>query len=296
MDIRKITTVNNLLQQAEKIPPLPAVAKKALRLMNNPDYSMKQLGNTLATDQAIASTLLRWANSSYYGLASKISTVHQAVAYLGENMVRSLVLTAALATYMDRPLPGYYLDKGELWKHSIGVAVTARYITKKYGQDTAEEAYTAGLLCDIGKLAFETALRDARIEDTEWVNRSFLELENDYFGINHAELGAMMAQRWGFPDSLKDAIAFHHKPSDGGDKSVLPSAVHIADILVTSLGIGIGRDGLKYPLDPFALQKLGLDEPAYERIIEHIVIELKNCEESNWFLAAPAPSAPTSRF
>ncbi len=273
MDFNKSAALDQVLKKVERIPPLPAVAMKSLRLMNNPNFNMKELAEILATDQAIASTLLRWANSAYYGLKYPITTIHQAITYLGENTVRSLVLTASLNTYMNRPLPGYYLDRGELWKHSVGVAMVSRLIMKKHGEVNLviEEAYTAGLLADIGKMAFEIVLRDVVLNDEALQQMPFHKLESNYFGVNHAELGAEMARRWEFPEGLQLAITYHHAPSECKVNSLLPSTVHLADALVTMLGIGIGRDGLQYSIDPFVFPKLGIPEDKLDSLLEEVL-------------------------
>ena len=278
MDANYHKSIEELIKRAEELPPLPKVAYRALRLLNKPDFSMKELADILSIDQALTSTLLHWANSSYYGLKYPVSTVHQAVTYLGEVTVRSLVLTASLANYLDRPIPGYFLDRGELWKHSVGIAVGAKLISKKLGKWASEEAYTAGLLCDIGKLAFDTTLRKLDKINPEWLKYPFNELEAKIFGIDHAELGAAIAKKWGFPDTLQEAIAYHHNPSKSKKDSLLPSAIHISDILVSMLGIGIGRDGLQYTLDSAALKLLNLKEADLENLLEQVSVLVKEAE------------------
>jgi HD-like signal output (HDOD) protein len=221
---------------------------------------MVDISNALVVDQVMTSLVLRWANSAYYGLRNPVSTVQQAVTYLGQNTIQSLVLAASVASFLDRPVPGYALDRGDLWKHAIGVAAGARIVASRKGQKIAEEAYHAGLLCDIGKLAFEVLLRNAQIATNEWQGRPFNDLETYYFGVDHASLGAEMARRWNLPASLQQTIAFHHHPSDAGENAPLAAAVHIADAAVMTLGIGIGRDGLQYNFDPAALEMWGWTE------------------------------------
>jgi putative nucleotidyltransferase with HDIG domain len=278
MDINKQKTIDELIKRADDLPPLPKVAYRALRLLSKPEFNMKELGEILSVDQALTSTLLHWANSSYYGLRYPVSTVHQAVTYLGEVTVRSLVLTASLANYMDRPIPGYFLDRGELWKHSIGIAVAAKLLTKKINKTLGEEAYTAGLLCDIGKLAFDVSLRKLTIMP-EWASRPFPELEADFLGIDHAQLGAEIARKWGFPEALQEAIAYHHNPIKANPHSILPSAVHVGDILVSMLGIGIGRDGLQYTLEPNALTQLKINETDFENLLGQVSTLIKGTED-----------------
>jgi putative nucleotidyltransferase with HDIG domain len=275
----KTKTLSELLHKADELPPLPIVAQKALRLLSNPEFNMAQLSDLLATDEAMTSLVLRWANSSYYGLVYPVSTVHQAVTYLGEITIRSLVLTISLASYMNRPLPGYGLDRGDLWKHSVGVAVATRLVASKFGRKQAEEAYTAGLLCDIGKLVFESILRDINTNTEEWSGSSFNDLETNFFGINHAELGAELARHWGFPVMLQGAIAYHHNPSESTMDPFLPSAVHIGDALVSMLGIGVGKDGLQYVVDPQALNILKLQNTNLDTLLSQIVVLVKDAEK-----------------
>ncbi len=261
--------LDELLRRVGNLPPLPAVAQKALALIRDPDSNMADIANVLSLDQAMTSLVLRWANSAYYGLSFPVSTVQQAVTYLGQNTVQSLILTVSVATFLDRPVPGYGLERGDLWKHAVGVAGGARLVAMKFGRQTAEEAYHAGLLCDIGKLAFEVLLRNVDLADPAMQEYSFADFETSYFGVDHAVLGAEMARRWKLPDNLQEAIAYHHTPSQAKDP-VLPCAVHLADAAVMMLGIGIGKDGLQYTLDPAALEQMGWSEARFNDLIERV--------------------------
>ena len=272
-------SIDELIQRVGQLPPLPQAAQKALKLIQNPDTNMVDIGNVIAMDQVMASLVLRWANSAYYGLTNRVSTVQQAVVYLGQNTVQSLLLTASVMTYLDRPVPGYGLERGELWKHSVGVAGGARLVAAKFGRKVAEEAYHAGLLCDIGKLAFEVLLRTMDSNDPNWQGKSFSELEQTYFGIDHAVLGGEMARRWKLPESLVSAIIYHHRPSLAGENAVIASAVHIADSAMMMLGIGIGKDGLQYDLDPEAISILGWNENNLEDLFDRVSALVKEAEQ-----------------
>ncbi len=155
---------------------MPQVAQRALGLIRNPKSNMTDLAGVLAMDQAMTSLVLRWANSAYYGLKYPVSTVQQAVTYLGQRNLHSLILAASVAALLDRPAPGYGLDRGELWKHSLGIACGARLIAAKFGNQVAEAAYHAGLLCDIGKLAFEILLRDVDTSAPDWQPSNWITL------------------------------------------------------------------------------------------------------------------------
>jgi putative nucleotidyltransferase with HDIG domain len=265
------TPLDTLIARIGELPPIPMVTQKALDVMRDPESSMGELANILSMDEAMTSLVLRWVNSAYYGLKYPVSTVHQAVTFLGQRTLHSLILAASVASLLDRAAPGYALERGELWRHSIGVAAGARLIAAKFGQRTAEEAYHAGLLCDIGKLAFEVLLRNIDTSAEEWQQGDFLDMETAHFGIDHATLGAEIARRWRLPNILVDAIAHHHDPSEAGEGALLASAVHVADAAVMSLGIGIGKDGLQYVVDEIACKKVGWDESMFSDLSARIV-------------------------
>ncbi len=251
--------IEEVIKRIDQIPPLSQVVQRALSLIRDPKSNMGDIGSVLSMDPVMASKVLRLANSAYYALPFPIPTVQQAVVYLGQSTILSLIMTASVATYLYRPLPGYGLDKGELWKHSIGVAAGARLVAEPFGKEFAEEAYNAGLLCDIGKLVIEGLLRDMDLSDERLTNLSFAEIEETVIGCDHATLGGEIAKRWRLPPSFIAAITYHHKPSQAKQHTMLASAIHIADAAMMMMGIGIGRDGLNYELDTQAFEQMGWD-------------------------------------
>ncbi len=273
--------LNQLIARLGELPPMPQVAQKALELIRDPRSNMADLARVLAIDEAMASLVLRWANSAYYGLKYPVATVQQAVTFLGQRTLHSLILAASVASLLERPAPGYALERGELWRHSLGVAAGARLLAARFGSHLAEEAYHAGLLCDIGKLALESLLRTVNLEAESLKNRPFSDLERDLFGVDHAALGAEMARRWNLPIALVDAIAHHHAPSQAEEGAILAAAVHLADAAVMMMGIGIGRDGLQYTLDPLACERLDWNEARFGELAEKI---LPFIEEADKFI------------
>jgi HD-like signal output (HDOD) protein len=272
-------TVDELIRRVGELPPMPQVAQRALALIRNPRSKMSDLADVLAMDQAMAGLVLRLANSAYYSLRSPVATVRQAVVYLGQNAIQSLVLAASIAAYIDRPAPGYGLERGDLWKRSVGMAAAARLAVGRFGTHTAEEAYHAGLLADIGKLAFEVLLRNVDTSGPEWQGRPFADLEAQHFGIDHASLGAEMARRWHLPRPLIEAIAYHHRPAQAGEGALLAAAVHIADATLTELGIGAGRAEEPYLPDPIAVQRLSWNEERRAELHARIIPVIAEAEQ-----------------
>lgn len=271
-------TIDQLISDVGDLPPFPQAAQKALRLIRNPDASIKELAKVISMDQTLSGLLLRWANSAWFSLQSRITTVNRAVAVVGLKSVRELILSSATAAYLNRPLPGYELRRGDLWKRSLGVAIGAQYIARNKPEDIQEDAYFAGLLCDIGKLAYEKLLRDVDAITPEQASQPFLEIERALFGFDHAQLGAAMAQRWNLPDVLVTVIANHHTPTLAGKHHYLASLVHVSDAAMTMLGIGTGKDGLRYDLNPEAVQIIGFKEEDLYLVCEQIMAQIRFAE------------------
>mgnify|MGYP000891223352 CR=1 FL=1 len=278
-------SIEELVNKVGNLPPLPQAAQKALTLIRDPKSNMASISEVLEKDQILTSLILRMANSVYYGLTYKVSTVQQATVVLGQSTIQSIILAASVAPYLERPIPGYGLDRGELWRHSIGIAAGARVVAEPFGREIAEEAYHAGLLCDIGKLAFEFMLRNEKSNISKWKTMSFEDLEKKYFGVNHAELGAEIARRWRLADPIIAAINFHHDPKLAKEHSHIASAVHIADAAMMMMGIGVGIDGLQYELDEYAvnLMKFNMDK------MDHLITRISDfINEAEMFIGLKA--------
>jgi len=277
-------SIDQLIQEAAKLPPIPQAAQKALAFIRDPESNAADLASVLGKDQVLAAHVLRWANSALYGMENRIATIQQAIVVLGINAIQELILAHSMADRLSRPMPGYELNRGDLWHHAVGTAIGAKLISKERGLKIDEEAYFAGLLCDMGKQVFEKLLRDTDMSQPEWGNLPFQEMEYTTFGIDHALLGAEMARRWQLPDNLVNAIAHHHNPETAAPSHrILVSTVHIADAAMMMLGVGIGIDGLQYTLDTEALKRLQMNEQDLILLVEQISDQLAHAKELIYF-------------
>lgn len=267
--MKKITP-QELARKVEELPALPAVACKVMELVEDPRTSAQDVEAVLKKDQSLTAQVLRLANSAFYGIPRRITTVAEATVFLGFKTLKSAVLTASLSGMLQRKLSGYVLERGELWKHSLSVAFSAQTLAKKTRFPRPEVAYTAGLLHDIGKLILDTYLKASYREVLERVDRTgstFLEAEEEILGFNHAAVGAQLTEHWGFPSSLVETIGFHHQPDLATKDPSLCAIVHLADWLSVTLGIGMGVDGFLYRVSPEALAVLSLEKGSLEELI-----------------------------
>lgn len=244
------------LQEASGLTPISQTATKALELLRDPNTNATDLAKILSTDQVLSAQVLRWSNAAYYGMKKQIVTVQQAIVVLGMDVIRQTIMVSSVSDHLNQSLPGYGLQRGELWHHALGTAIGAQLISKQHHLQLDDEAYFGGLLCDHGKLIFEKHLREIPLNVPDWEQKSFLDVERDCFGMDHAKLGAELAHHWQLPENLETAIAFHHEPHCASEHQMLAATIHVADMTMKILGIGLGIDGLRYPIDQEALKLL----------------------------------------
>jgi len=262
-----------ILRRLKELPPMPQVMFKAREVMNDPKSNFKALSDILETDQAMAARVLRLSNSAYYGLAGKVSSVQHASVLLGYKTVGEIVSMAGSSTLLGNSLDGYKLDSGDLWQHSLAVALASKVIAQKVKPDLENDAFAAGLIHDSGKIVLDAYLveRQSLFESfMESGEKTFLEAEKNILGFDHAEIAAQMCQSWKIPNLLTNAICYHHHPSRSKD-STLAYIVHVADSLSLMSGIGTGIDGMLYKMDSKALDYIGLPEESLAPIIEETV-------------------------
>jgi putative nucleotidyltransferase with HDIG domain len=265
--------LEELVAQVEDLPALPLVVTQVIRLTEDPDSTAQDLNAVISRDQALTAKVLRLANSAYYGFPRRIGTVTEAVILLGFNTIRNLVLAASVSNVLQREAPGYQLARGELWRHSLASAMAARLLARKARFRAAEEAFVAGLLHDIGKLVLSHYVGQAYEEIIGEVTNQglpFMEAEQRALGYDHAQVGGLVAEKWNLPGQLSEAIRCHHQPRLATLNPPLTAFTHAADALALMLGLGVGVDGLLYPLDWEAVAGVGLTEKQVQEVMAEL--------------------------
>jgi putative nucleotidyltransferase with HDIG domain len=240
--------INRILKSIDTIPAFPATGNKVAQLLNKTDYSVLQVANVIKYDPAITANILKMANSAYFGSQHKISTINDAVMYLGQKNLLRAIQTAGISKYYKKGTSGYFDKATDLWEHSVAVALMSQILSKKITGEENTTLYTASLLHDVGKIILGEFVRDELKKITMLVSEqhmSFLEAEENVLGINHADLGGKIAEHWNFPIEIRDAISFHHRPDllEKEDK-IMPWIVYMADEACLMMGIGSSVEGL----------------------------------------------------
>jgi putative nucleotidyltransferase with HDIG domain len=220
----------------ETVPSLPDVLTTVNSLLDDPSASLKRIAEVLSTDSGLASRVLRLVNSAYYGLPRMVSTIALATTILGAKAIKSHVVNIAYADLMS-DLGGCHEEYNLLWSHALKTATWARTIASDLDGVDPEEAFTAGLIHDIGKAICLKLRGDAYariILEAYKSGKPLMGVEEEMVGFDHTLMGAWAASRWKLPEPLVNSIRWHHNPSVVQEKSEeiyrLVVAVHIADI------------------------------------------------------------------
>ncbi len=229
--------VKKLISGNEEFSSLPHMYLKIMGALNSRDASVEQIGQLISEDLAITTKLLQVVNSSFFSFDEEVSDITHAVTVLGIDHVKSLVLAIQVFRRSDNSGTQATIDR--LLHHSMAVANAAKRITKYETEDPKREAeaYTAGLLHDIGKLVLLSSKPEETQEawtlaQTEKISKS--EAETRILGANHSEVGAYILGRWGMPISIVEAAAFHHEPNHGLSASSFSTlaSVYIANTMI----------------------------------------------------------------
>ncbi len=255
--------MKKILSAVEDLPPMPQIVLKAQEVMAKPNAGFKEIGAIIETDQAIAARVLRMANSSYYGLSGKVTSVHQALVVLGLKTLAELILLLGTSKLLDRELKGYGVDSGSLWKHSLAVAFGSKLIASKRIPKFENDAFSAGLIHDAGKLVLDPYIFrkkpdfDAVMQEGK---KNFLDAEKEILGFEHAELTAELCRFWKIPENQTLAIRCHHDPEQMQEEPKLAYILHVADVIAIRSGYGTGENAALYPVHQAALEDLMFSE------------------------------------
>ena len=278
-----MTEKDRILATVKSVPSLPSVVMKLRKYLNDPDVGFDELAKVIQYDPGLTANVLQLANSAYFGWAGTISSVKDAITRLGTNRIFQMVLCMSVAPLVSKPIKGYDMDAGSLWEHSIAVAVCAEQLALKLKLKEAREAFTAGLLHDMGKVVLGTFV-EVDDEPIREIVRSdqlaFNEAERMVLGIDHAEVAAALLEDWQLPPEVVASARYHHEPGKAPEENqTMVDLIHVADILCLNVGWGVGSDGLQYRLDDKANDRLGVKIGMAEEIVLEVMSGMEDLKD-----------------
>ena len=264
-----------------KMPSLSTTVGKVLEICSRTDASPNELNKVISLDPVLTGQVLRLINSAYYSLLNKITSLTRAITMLGMNTVKNMALSTAIIRSVSGAKKSRVLPTAQFWQHSIGVGVSAKLLATACGLPVGEreELFIAGLLHDLGKVPFGDeyieVLTMARSEQ-----RPLIDVERDLMGIDHQEVGRLIAEKWQLNRVVTSCICDHHQAGEAAETCRRQVAfVALANIYINILDFGYAGDPFPEVGDIKSLLDIvGLSWQDYGAIGEDVEKEIEKAQ------------------
>lgn len=279
-----------LLAKVNDIPTLPLVATAVNELINDPNSSSADIADVLKKDQVLTAKILRLVNSSYYAIPGGVTDVQRALAFLGFNTLAQLVLSLSVFSFFST-FDNENFSMLDFWRHALATGVCSEVIAKRLKVVKPEDAFTCGLLHDIGKLVLHQIDPQTLFEIVKETNSrqcSFVEVEREWDLPGHAFIGEVIASKWGLPQMIRLAIRYHHFDVSKMD-SILSSTkpmiqiVRLANTICVKNSVGKSGDCSNGEITADMLNPLGIMPSDIPKIEEQFKTDM---EKAGAFLNA----------
>ena len=274
--------LTRIIEQTEAIPTLSKVYARVQRMVSDPDTTASELARVVESDQAFTLRLLQLSNSAEQARLSAVTTVKQAIVVLGFRTVRAAALSSSVMGSMEHYASP---DVEQLWERAYATATASRLLAARLNMAEPEEAFVLGLVQNMGQIILGVKATAAYTKVRKLIDEhheiDLLEAENRVLGINHQEVGYILARRWQLPDVIAHVTFRHHEPERAGKFRGPATLVYLADTVARALGIGSDGDNFMRPLQVSAARwkKLGLNTFDLEQVMKQTLEEQSGFEE-----------------
>jgi len=258
--------VFEVLENVNNLPSAPVILAQVSRLLDREDSNATDLSNLISKDQGLVTKILVIANSPLFGIPRRVSTIDFAIVILGFNQIKNIVISLAMMEAF-KSIKGKEFNQKKFWQHSILSAYLSKKIADDLGYYFSGDAFTAGLLHDLGIPLIFKFLNESYIEIYNRAKKSeesFGKYEREILGTTHAEIGRFLIDKWGLPESLAEVTEFHHTPEKSRDDfKEIAYVVHLADYILNFIDIGGFDWDQSYELDEAVFDVLKLSGRDY---------------------------------
>lgn len=267
-----MATLNETIASLDRLPALPSTSVRLVAMLagGGAHANLREVEQIVRQDESIAASILKLANSAAYGIPGRSFSISEAVRRLGTRTLAKIALETQVSGRLANAGVSYGLRRGSLAESALGGAIAAETLARRQHVDP-ELAFVAALLRDIGKLAIDALAGPDALEAiaAQADARPFLTYEREAFGADHAELGALLCEHWGMPVEIVHAVRGHHEPPSN-PANPLVDVIHAADCVARWAGLGLGCDGLLYPFNADARERLGTTRDELEALIADV--------------------------
>lgn len=275
--------IQELVSKASDLVSLPEVSLRVNELANDPDSTADEMGKVISQDPALVARMLKIANSAYYGLSTEVETITRAIAVLGTNKIRDLVLSTAASDAFDG-IPNNLITMQDFWHHSLYCGLLAQILAKKSKKIHAESIFIAGLLHDIGQLLMFNQLPEKSHEAILLLMEGSVELETyeaerHIFGFDHMQVGAALIKSWKLSPVLEECVEFHHEPQKAKEFPAEVALINIANAVAVMADFDSMSEDDEIPMiNPASWELTGLSKEDLPEAIKKAQNEIKEIE------------------
>lgn len=275
--------IQDLVNNAKELITLPEISLQVNEIANNPDSTAEDMAAVISQDPALVVRMLKIANSAYYGLSKEVETISRAVAILGTNKIRDLVLSTSASQAFDG-IPNDLITMQDFWHHSLYCGLLAQILSKKSKKANSESIFIAGLLHDIGQLLMFNQLPEKSheailllMEGSE--DLETYEAEQHVFGFDHTQVGAALMKSWKLAPVLEECIEFHHAPQKAKDFPAEVALINIANSVAVMADFDSMSEDDEIPMiNPASWELTGLTKDDLPEAIKKAQDEIKEIE------------------
>jgi HD-like signal output (HDOD) protein len=228
MDAASAIDLNVLVDKLQTSFPMPHIYARIMEEINNPNSTTAAFEKIFKNDPNLTLEILKLANSAYYGMPGKVTSIRSAIVLLGINLIRGLVLQTSVSNLLVTEEKSERFSGYDLWKHSVGVGVVAKMISRRLRQGNAEDYFTLGILHDIGlfiEYRFYATPFLGILARLQGEKEELIQIEHEVFGTDHAALTQLLCEKWGMPDTITQVVGWHHSPLQAPELQRKPACI-----------------------------------------------------------------------
>lgn len=265
--------LEKIIKDSDQIPSLPSIFYSVVQAINDPDSTLEEIGDIVASDVALTTQVLKVVNSSYFGFADYIETLPHALNVIGIDQLSNIVLATSVMSQF-KGIPEDFVTMKSFWAHSIACGLAAREIAKFGMSKIKETLYVGGMIHDIGSLIIYKEIPELAREALERCNnwgQKLVDAEKNVMGFDHTEVGNALLSRWELSEIFKEMAFYHHAPWEAPNYPKEVSVIYLADYIIHCNQLGSSGELQSSPLDPKVLDILGISQDVIPEISEQTI-------------------------
>jgi putative nucleotidyltransferase with HDIG domain len=275
------SSASKLMKKFRQMKTLPHVVTKLSKLIHDENSTMKDFEDVIKMDPTLVVRLLQLVNSPYYGLMQKVDSISRAVAFIGMKNLYNLAVTDALKNIFSSSAPSSeFYSREKLWMHCAAVSICAKALAERLFGINGDDAYLCGILHDFGLIVEEQVAEDDFLAACEARQNgtAIVDVERQYLGTDHCEIGYLLTQEWDMPIALQEAVRDHHTQFDEIEPESLTGILQISEYLTAQLNYA-AIEGAPAQLSPGLVSHMQENMDEYKVLLEDLPEELENAQD-----------------